>query len=228
MNNNSTNSNSLFRKSMTKWVANPLKEYGFKRYKTTNIARISKDSIIQILNFQKEAFGGKTFTVNVAVRPLFVPSEDLSLEPGNRIGYFKYSYDKWWDFNEEVTSNNSFEEINEIIFSAVISWFDKVNDIKGLIKIYEDKEREMLVPTHLGWRYFDLGHLYAKNDQFDEAIYSIKEAKKEFDSRSLDWCKNASKQCEFFINVLNNGSRVEHYLIDSESKTRSNLGLSDW
>ncbi|MBC8061307.1 MAG: hypothetical protein H7Y18_11650 [Clostridiaceae bacterium] len=73
------NADSGYRKLFTQYIAKPLNKANFKRYKSSNIARIVDDSILQVLNFQKEAYDCKTFTVNVAIRPLYVPKEVLSL-----------------------------------------------------------------------------------------------------------------------------------------------------
>jgi hypothetical protein len=221
-----SNPDTYFRKALTKWIAKPFKEYGFYRHKTANIGRITNDSIFQFLNFQKEAYGDKTFTVNVAVRPLFIPHEHLSLQPGQRIGYLKYGYDKWWEFKSESSADFSFEEVNHIIFDSVLKWFNETRDTSGLINLYTDKKQENIIPTSLSWRYYDLGHLYAKNQQYDKALEAIEIALNYFSLHPYDWCKEACKKCETLINILNKGqSEVDDYLKNCEEFSRKNLGL---
>lgn len=223
------NPDSFFRKSLTKQIVKPLKDYEFYRYKTAYIGRVTNDSVFQFLNFQKEAYGGKSFTVNVGVRPLFVPHDNLSLQPGQRLGYFKFGTDKWWKYENEDRAEDSFKEVNEIIIEYVLKWFEATNDTDGLINLYTDDTQVRIIPTSLNWKYFDLGHLYARSKQYEKAIDAIEISLGYFNSQPYDWYVEASEKCEKFINVLKGGQlEVDYYLKSCEKISRINLGLLDY
>lgn len=186
------------------------------------------DAIFQFLNFQKEAHGDKTFTVNMAVRPLFIPKKHLTLKPGNRIGDFVYSIDKWWDFRSEQIADESFAEVQQIILDHILHWFDKVRNTNGLIELFVDPNNKHLLHDSECWRYFDLGHLYAKNQQYDQAMKTIELALHSFNLIPYDWSKEAGLQCQSFLNILEAGqAQVEEYLKQCETISKTNLGLLD-
>ncbi|WNF22686.1 DUF4304 domain-containing protein [Mesobacillus jeotgali] len=217
---------SYFKKSLTKWIVKPLREYDFFRYKTAFVGRVTNDSIFQFINLQKDAYGGKTFTVNVGVRPLFIPHDYLSLQPGQRIGYFKYGADKWWSFKTEDRADHSFIEVNHIINDYVLEWFEQTSETNGLINLYTDSTQERIIPTSLNWRFFDLGHLYARQKQYGNAIDAMETAQKYFRLQPFAWCTEASEKCGEFIGILNKGeSEVDDYLKNSERISKINLGL---
>jgi Domain of unknown function (DUF4304) len=60
-----------FTKARRQYIDDPLKVLGFKRYKSSALARLTSGEVFQFLNFQKSAYGGQNFTVNVSLRPLF-------------------------------------------------------------------------------------------------------------------------------------------------------------
>ncbi|PKK37565.1 hypothetical protein BWI96_06820 [Siphonobacter sp. SORGH_AS_0500] len=76
-----------FTKARRQYIEEPLKEFGFKKYKSSVVARLTSGNVFQFLDFQKSAYGGQNFTVNVAIRPLFSHNDEyLTLLPGNRLG----------------------------------------------------------------------------------------------------------------------------------------------
>jgi hypothetical protein len=95
------------------FIDNPLKELGFKPYKTSFLGRLTDDNVFQVIDFHKYKFGGQ-FTINITIRPMYCPHEDyLTMEPGNRLYSMATNKkgDKWWKYSNEQETNESFKEI---------------------------------------------------------------------------------------------------------------------
>lgn len=225
---NNSSPDSYFRKCFTKWMASPLKEYGFKRYKANSIGRVTTDGVFQLLLFQKSSYGDKTFKVNVIVRSLYIPHEYLVLKPGQGLGFFKYSTDSYWTYKTENMAEINFQEVNGIIFDNVLSWFKQTMNQQQLINLYTNKVNEPFLPQE-GWRDFELAHLYARNNEYEKALASIKKAFDLFNSLTNEWSKDAAINCEKFLFLLESDqNQIPSYLSQCEEKSRANLGLINW
>lgn len=74
-----------------------MKEKGFARYKTTGYVRLNQIGLIEYIKLQKEAYGSKTFTLNISLMPIYVPHDYLTTGFGKRIGRLVANRDFWWD-----------------------------------------------------------------------------------------------------------------------------------
>src|SRR4051812_8934020 len=101
----------IFNYHRRKWFDIALKEYGFTRYKTSNLARITEGGVLQVLNFQKSAYGSPQFCINIVSRPLFWhQNEYLALTPGFRIAHHADWMDKWYSYTNEEEAAIQFDE----------------------------------------------------------------------------------------------------------------------
>ncbi len=227
--NDSTNlAESNFRKACTKWLVNPLKVYGFKRYKSSFVARMTTDSIFQFINLQKSAVGGKTFTANIAVRPLFIPNETLSLQPGARLGNFLNEGDLWQSYKSEEDAEESFIYANQIIIENVIPWFDRMKLTVNIVKEYDGKHSIFWGPT-VG-KTFDLAYMYLWINDFTNAIKMFKEARDIFSSDDKGLTQKGLGNCDKMIDLISNSSykEIKSLLLEHERKNKIELGLKDW
>ena len=116
---------------------------GFIKYKTNGYVRKNKIDILEYIDLQKERHGSKTFTVNYALMPLYVPHDYMVIGFGDRIGIAISNRDIWWDYANESIAKISFQNVVEAIDKFVLPWFEKYSNEKKLIKkLLEDKKKK--------------------------------------------------------------------------------------
>lgn len=130
-----------------------LKKEGFLRYKTVSLVRLSPLHNLEVISLQKEAYGSKTFTVNVAVLPLYAKYSYLVYLFGERIGYFEYGWDYWWDFQNREIARSSFQEVTNLIRKRVLPWFDSLNTYKKMLRLAKRRNRYNNLDRDLRYQY---------------------------------------------------------------------------
>jgi len=146
------NPDSEYKKYFTSYLAKPLKGKGYSRYKTQSLVRITEDNLLQILNFQKHSHGDKRFTVNIAIVPLYIVKEHLTLQPGNRIGWFVGNSDLWFYYNSANVIKESFERVQQILIDNVLPCHENIKDSEALLAQYYTKKYPILFPVDIGWK----------------------------------------------------------------------------
>lgn len=117
-----------FKKYSKELFAAYLIEQGFSKWKTNAYVRRSPIDLLQYIDLQKERYGSKTFTVNCAIMPLYVPTEYMMTGFGSRLGEFIVGKDIWWDYADDETANISFQNVLQAVRQFVLPWFQKYDD----------------------------------------------------------------------------------------------------
>lgn len=102
-----------------------MKSFGFVKWKTTSYVRVSRIGLLEYIDVQKEHYGARTFTVNVALMPLYAPASNMCIGFGERVGKYVIDKEFWWDYKDEETARKSFENVVEAIERFVLPWFEK-------------------------------------------------------------------------------------------------------
>lgn len=153
-----------------------LKPLGFK--KKANNFYLKLDTIGQIINVQKSAFGNKdsiSFTINTGI---FVPEywlafynysdkglPDYPTEPEclirKRIGDLRNQHDTWYDIKERTDEQQLIDEMKKNLTNFILPYFDRVNNTEKMLQVLDDANM-MMTP---------LGKLivYAEFKQLDKA-----------------------------------------------------------
>ncbi|MDP3393074.1 DUF4304 domain-containing protein [Sediminibacterium sp.] len=153
-----------------------LKPLGFK--KKSNNFYLKLNTIGQIINVQKSAFGNKdsiSFTINTGI---FVPEYWLAFynysdkglpyyptEPEclirKRIGDLRNQHDTWYDIKERTDEQLLIDEMKKNLTSFILPYFDRLNSTEKMLQEL-DKADMMMTP---------LGKLiiYGELKQFDKA-----------------------------------------------------------
>ena len=117
-------------------------EKGFVKYKANAYVRKNKIDVLEYIDLQKERYGSKTFTVNYALMPLYVPHDYLVTGFGDRLGRLICDTDIWWDYANEAISQISFQNVIDAIEQFVLPWFEKYENEETLKKkLLEDKKK---------------------------------------------------------------------------------------
>ena len=126
-----------------KTIIASLSKFGFKKYKTSALARILDKDIFQCIGFQKSSYGSSGgFTVHPWFLPLYIPGNSVSGYAGNRLGYFYGINEKWWHYESETQSNESFLDINHKLHTYVMPWFEKNNTSQKIKNTYEHRNAQ--------------------------------------------------------------------------------------
>lgn len=226
-----------FNKSRKVLLDNPLKEFGFKPYKTSFLARLTSDNVFQFIDIHKYRYGGQ-FTIEIAVRPLFCPHEDyLTLLPGNRLYAIvtKGKSDKWWPNTTEIDTDESLKDVFKLICEFAMPFFDSTQTSDDIIKSYEknflgiNKFGNSIEWGTAGWENFDFGHIYLKAGNKKNAIKQFDLCYKEFIKDNRDWAQIAAKKCiEIKRIIKGEQSEIEKYLEQTIIQSKTNLNLIDW
>ena len=227
-----------FTKARRHYIEEPLKALGFKRYKTSVIARLTTDNVFQFLDFQKSSYGGQNLTINACIRPLFSRNHEyLTLLPGNRLGLMseKLKVDKWWNYSTQEQGDQSFSEIIEVIFETAIPFFDATKTSKEIISSYEknflgkSKFDKYVQWGTMGWEDFDFGHIYLQAEQIKNAIKHFNSCYDIFGKDDRDWAQEASKKCLEIKHIIELGQpEIDKYLADTVNGSKQKLKLTDW
>lgn len=115
---------------------------GFIKYKPNSYVRKNEIDVLEYVDLQKERYGSKTFTVNYAIMPLYVPHDYLVTGFGSRLGKLKCDKDIWWDYANDSIAQVSFQNVADAMERFVVPWFDKYASEDALMKkLMEDKKK---------------------------------------------------------------------------------------
>ena len=164
-----------------------LKENGFIKYKTNAYIRLSKNDLLEYINIQKEAHGSRTFTLNIAAIPFYVPHDYITLGFGNRLGCFVKNRDFWWDYQNETIAKESFENVVAALEQYVMPWFHKYEDENVFLDtLIHDMYMYGFKFYYLEW----IAYMFIKRNDIQGGLTYLNDIKID-DSRMTDFIKKA-------------------------------------
>lgn len=142
-----------FKKYKKELIDPLLKEYGFLKYKTNSYVRRNKVDVLEYVDLQKEQHGSKTFTVNCALTPLYVPHDFFCFDISIRIGKLICNKDIWWDYGNVKIAKTGFENVADAIETYAFPWFEahSTNEAIKEFLIEEKNRREKLSNNQEAW-----------------------------------------------------------------------------
>jgi hypothetical protein len=93
---------------------------------------LESDYLLHGICFESSSFSSTSFTIEVFVQPLFIPSEYIYFSFGNRLGSMEKGYDYWWEYSTE-DEETIMDDIKSIINSKGKEFFKQCKSLKGLI-----------------------------------------------------------------------------------------------
>lgn len=217
---------SYFNKAFSKYIVKEFSQYGFKKYRSRFVARIIHDSIFQLITFQKDAYGRNQFTVNVSLRPLYIPHEFLILEPGERLTKFTNQTNKWWSFQTEIESEDSFNQVSQVLKDKVICMFDTLSTTNALINYYNTETFPITWYSSLANGLYDLAYMFLKEHRFEEAIENFIKACDLYKSFGFDWSEEKYKECKDVLRLCEEeNDKIDGYLEKCEQQSLEVLKL---
>lgn len=141
-----------------------MKNNGFIKYKTNAYMRLNSIGLIEYIGLQKEAYGSKTFTVNVCILPIYVPHDIFTIGFGDRMGTFINGIDFWWDYKDLYTAEKSFKNIIQALDLFIFPWFNQYNSENKYKKDLFNKVG-LIGSSRIEW----ITYLYIKNNEIEKA-----------------------------------------------------------
>lgn len=150
-----------FSKEFTRCIVTPLKAFGFKKYKSNNIIRLTSQNILQSINFQKSRWGGDFLYVNINVIPLQFLQQSFFGEGGIRIESLTQDLEKnsrsSFNFSHQVNARASFADIRLSMKEKIIPWLDMLSTPQGILEFESDaheSQRNSIFPYYSHERLF--------------------------------------------------------------------------
>ena len=204
-----------FSKEFTQSIVTPLKVFGFKKYKSNNIIRLSSASILQTVNFQKSRWGGDSFYVNIQIIPLQFLQKSFFSEGGIRIESLTQDLEKnsrsSFNFSHQVNARASFADIRLSMKEKIIPWLDMLSTPQGILEFESDaheSQRNSIFP------YYSYGRLFSKAVKAFLSLameeYSMAEqlllevGRNQKDDTSGEMVFVRDKQYDFLISMIQN------------------------
>lgn len=162
---NTEEADSAFKKCKKDILDPYMKQNGFIKYKTKAYVRLNQIGLIEYVDLQKEAHGSRTVTLNIAMLPLYVPHEYITIGFGHRIGTLIRNKDFWWDFRSFTIAEKSFNNIVSALEEFVMPWFTKYSD--------EDSFRDSLLykKHNIGYSFITwVTYIFIRNNDFNGAM----------------------------------------------------------
>lgn len=125
---------------------------GFLKYKSTAYVRKNKIDLLEYIDLQKEHYGSKTFTVNLAVMPLYIPHEYIVFGFSRRLGGLICHHDIWWDFAEDAICKKSMDNVKTAIELFAMPWFHELSDEDYvMMQLLKQRQLSKISPRNQEW-----------------------------------------------------------------------------
>lgn len=125
---------------------------GFLKYKSTAYVRKNKIDLLEYIDLQKEHYGSKTFTVHLAVMPLYIPHEYIVFGFSRRLGGLICHHDIWWDFAEDAICKKSMDNVKTAIELFAMPWFHELSDEDYvMMQLLKQRQLSKISPRNQEW-----------------------------------------------------------------------------
>jgi len=201
-------------------------KYNFVFHKPTIMLRI-RDNTLHIINFDLPSEG---LNCNIAIQPLYVPADTITVSFGNRLNHFKTKLPGTWGYsNDKSIIEKDLSQIKDLLEVNALPWFNEVGNPEGIISFIESGSAEDIniivgFPPVLRKIYLGFSYLYTnKIDLAEKVLIEVVEQLKE-DKRA--W---VVQQKEMINNVLvlakNEPNKISEKFNEYIKITKNNLKL---
>jgi hypothetical protein len=209
---------------------------GFLPYQDCGVARITADFVFQFIYVHEHRFDA-TFNIEIVSRPLFYPTDVLTLTPGNRLYKFATNgkFDKWWEHKGPEEVQESFVEISRLLQLYTFPFFEATSSGIGMVK---SRRRNIFGRSTFGkrvnwgsqeWDLFETGHLHLWNGNLPVARNYLVQAYELFAEDNREWSGKAARECLLLLGLAGKGpSYISSYLDTTVRQSRENLKLMNW
>lgn len=125
---------------------------------------IESEYLLQGICFESSSFSSTSFSIEVFIQPLYLPSDNIYFNFGKRLGFLGKGYDYWWEYLEEDESE-IMAEIKSIVMDKGLLYFSQCKNIYGFVDFNRNLSTDSN-PTNVEALCYSLIML----NEFDEAL----------------------------------------------------------
>lgn len=181
--------------------------------------------LLQGFCFDGSAFNRNSFTIDVFVHPLFIPSEDIDLSFGNRIGIMAGKNDIWWQY-DEMREVEIAQEIFDMMKNHGLPFLEETATIEGFLKRYKDAD------IHKNKHIIEgLCYAHILNDDFSKSQKMMRLLSivltQDINEFPVVWKQEIQQRIQLMLGYLDRTEydRAKQQLSDWRHFTLANLGL---
>lgn len=202
------------------------KQYNFVFYKPTILLRVCDDTL-HIINFDLPSEG---LNCNIAIQPLYISSDTITISFGNRLNHFKTKLPGTWGYsNDKSIIEKDLSQVKDLLEVNAMPWFNEVGRPEGIISFIESGSAEDIniivgFPPVIRSMYLGFSYLYTnKIGLAEKTLIEVVEQCKE-DKRA--W---VVQQNEMINNILvlakNEPNKISEKLNEYVRITKDNLKI---
>lgn len=204
------------------------KQHAFIFYKPTIMLRVCNDTL-HIISFDLISGG---LNCNIAIQPLYIPSDTINLSFGNRLNHFKIRLPGTWGYsNDKMDIENDLTQIKELLEMNALSWFNEVGSPEGIISFIESglaEDISIIVGFPPIFRNMYLGFSYLYTNKISFAEKPLQEVIEQCKDDKRDWVVQQNNMINKFFELAKNdpnkiGERLNEFII----MTKDNLKIKD-
>jgi len=216
----------ILQKIIKEFFATFAKQHTFIFYKPTLMLRVYNDTL-HIINFD---LLGEGLNCNIAIQPLYVPSDTITLSFGNRLNHFKTKLPGTWGYsNDKKDIEKDLSQIRELLETNVISWFNEVGRPEGIISFIESglaEDINIIVGFPPVFRNIYLGFSYLYTNKISLAEKTLQEVVEQCKEDKRTWVVQQNKMINNILALAKNEpNKISEKLNEFVRTTKDNLKI---
>jgi len=216
----------LYRELLKVILQHLQKKYKFVYYKPTILIRVCDDTL-HIINFDLPSEG---LNCNIAIQPLYILSDTITISFGNCINHFKAKLPGIWGYsNDKNIIEKDFSQIKDLLEINAIPWFNEVGRPEGIISFIESglsDDINIIVgfPPALRSMYLRFSYLY--NNKMSFAEKTLTEVVEQCKEDKRTWVVQKNKMInDILILAKNEPNKISAKLNEYVKITKDNLKI---
>ena len=202
------------------------KQRNFIFHKPTLMLRVYSDTV-HIINFDLPSQG---FNCNIAIQPLYVPSENIALCFGNRLNHFKTRIPGMWGYSsDEREVEKDLSQVKQLLETNAIPWFNEFGKPEGIISFIENgfaEDNNLIVGFPPAYRGMYLGYSYLYVNKLEFADKPLEEAIEIYKDDKRDWVVQQNKMINsIMLLAKNEPNKISEKLNEFVRITKDNLKI---
>lgn len=195
-----------------------IRSHGFRKKTIRKIVRI-QDDILQLIDLNPSAYGGKEFRVNYATLSLFMPRDYLILQPGGNLQW-ENGAEAWLPAKTQAEADESMGKTVTMFQSQALPFFEGTRTVEGLL---EHLSREHWGSGH--HLYLEMAFCEARRGHGGKALEHAIRAIELYKEDGSTWCADFINLCQQLISGIESNTLTMMFSQWIEYSIRK-LGLS--
>lgn len=202
------------------------KKNNFVFYKPTILLKLCEDTL-HIINFDLPSEG---LNCNIAIQPLYIPSDTITISFGNRLNHFKTKLPGIWGYsNDKSIIEKDLSQVKDLLEVNALPWFNEVGRPEGIISFIESGSAEdtnIIVGFPPASRNIYLGFSYLYTNKIGLAEKALIEVVEQFKQDNRAWVVQQKKMINnILILAKNEPNIISEKLNEYIRITKDNLKL---